>query len=212
MAQKSVALRVVDAGSTQVILQFSILDSSKTKGEGLTGITSGSAGLKISMMRNRGQTAPTALTPIAVATLGTWVSPTSAQAGIRAEDDTNRPGEYQLHCPDVAFASGAETVTFLVWGATNMVPVQIEITLRDAVYEWAGIATALLKYDLVGFAGEARWSPLNALRFLLNEKTPDVNNTYISVKKEGAGAVEAYRVTITKDATAAPITRMVPQP
>jgi len=119
------------AGTTSKLVDIFILDSSKTDGSGLTGLTSGSSGLTAYYYRE-GANAATSISLTSM-TLGTWTS-----AGFIVIDGTNMPGCYQLGIPDAALASGAKSVVIMLKGATNMAPVLLEIELtatdnQDAV-------------------------------------------------------------------------------
>ena len=117
--------------STSKLIQVFIQDSSSTTGAGLTGLTSGSSGLTAYYYRE-GANASASITLTSM-TLGTWTS-----GGFIVVDGTNMPGLYQLGIPDAALATGANSVTVMLKGATNMAPVLLEIELtatnnQDAV-------------------------------------------------------------------------------
>jgi hypothetical protein len=57
-------------------------------------------------------------------TVGTWAS-----GGFVAIDVTNIPGLYQLGIPNAALNAGASSVTIMLKGAINMVPILMEIQL-----------------------------------------------------------------------------------
>ncbi len=99
-----------------------IQDNSVTTGAGLTGLVFNAAGLTAYYYRE-GAASAVAIT-LATMTLGTW-----ATGGFIVADGTNMPGVYQLGIPDAALASGANSVTILLKGATNMAPVVLEIDL-----------------------------------------------------------------------------------
>ncbi len=110
-------------GSTSVILEVFILDSTSTVGAGKTGLAFGDSGFKAYYKRNKA-TGSTAITLATISTLGTWET-----GGFKVVDGTNMPGVYEFHPPDAAFASGADSVAFMLSGVTGMVPVLIEIEL-----------------------------------------------------------------------------------
>lgn len=114
---------LITKGATSVILPISIFDSSSTTGAKLTGLVFNTAGLTAYYNRSGASGAATAIT-LATATKGTW-----ATGGFVAIDGTNMPGDYELHIPNAAIASGANTVLVQLKGATNMVPVNLEIDL-----------------------------------------------------------------------------------
>jgi hypothetical protein len=111
------------AGSTSHVLTIFIQDSSSTVGAGLTGLAYNSSGLTCYYKRNTG-TAAVAVTLANISTLGTYVS-----GGFAEVSAANLPGLYEFHPPDAAYAVGARSVVFLLKGATNQVPVPIEIEL-----------------------------------------------------------------------------------
>ncbi len=119
------AWKRVVAGSTSVLVEFPIYDSSSTIGALLAGLTYGSSGLTAYYYRS-GASGSTSMS-LATMTMGTWVT-----LGFVAVDGTNMPGLYQLGIPNAALASGATAVTIYLKGATNMVPVVLEIELTSA--------------------------------------------------------------------------------
>jgi hypothetical protein len=119
-------------GSTSVILEIFIQDNSVTTGAGLTGLVHNSAGLTCYYHRN------TAAAAVAV-TLADMTVGTFTSSGFKAVDGTNMPGVYQLCIPDAAFATGADSVSVLLKGATNMAPVVLEIRLTGVDFANASI-------------------------------------------------------------------------
>jgi hypothetical protein len=120
-------------GSTSVILEIFIQDNSVTTGAGLTGLVHNSAGLTCYYHRN------TAAAAVAV-TLADMTVGTFTSSGFKAVDGTNMPGVYQLCIPDAAFATGADSVSVLLKGATNMAPVVLEIRLTGV--DWTDAVRA----------------------------------------------------------------------
>lgn len=114
----------VTKGATSVIIPVSIYDSSSTTGGKLTGLAHDTASLTAYYNRMGAAGSATAIT-LASATKGTWTS-----GGFVAIDGTNMPGDYELHIPDAALASGANEVAIQLKGASNMVPVNILVHLR----------------------------------------------------------------------------------
>lgn len=109
-------------GSTSVILDLFIQDSSSTTGAGLTGLVFNTAGITCYYHRN------TAASAVAV-TLVTMTVGTFTSSGFKEVDATNMPGVYQLCLPDAAFATGADSVSAILKGAANMVPLPLEMQL-----------------------------------------------------------------------------------
>lgn len=97
-------------------------DSSVTTGAGLTGLTYTSSGLTCYYVR------PTS-TPVAVSLALQTVTGAWTSGGFCAVDGTNMPGLYRLDLPDAVYATGVNSVVVLLKGATNMVPVTMEIEL-----------------------------------------------------------------------------------
>lgn len=117
----------IKKGTTSKILLIDIYDSSSTTGARLAGLVYNSAGLTAYYNREGAAGAATAIT-LATATKGTW-----ATGGFIAIDATNMPGHYELHIPDAALATGANSVLVELKGATNMVPKTVLIELIDNV-------------------------------------------------------------------------------
>ena len=115
---------ITKKGTTSRIIHVFISDSSSTTGDGLTGMLYNSTGLTSYYIRE-GYASVTAIT-LADATVGTYTS-----GGFKEVDATNMPGIYELHLPDACFAAGADQVVIFLKGAANMVPLPIEIQLRD---------------------------------------------------------------------------------
>ena len=118
-------------GTTSQIIQLFILNSTSSSGAGLSGLLYNSAGLTCYYKRNTasGDTSVS----LATMTLGTW-----ATGGFKEVDSTNMPGFYEFGIPNAALASGADLVTFYFQGATNMVPIAVQVELtainnQDAV-------------------------------------------------------------------------------
>ena len=115
----------ITKGATSQIIPISVYDSSSTIGAKLAGLAFGTAGLVVYYNRIGSAGAATAIT-LVTATKGTWVT-----SGFIAVDGTNMLGDYELHLPDVVLASGVDRIIIQLQGATNMVPVNIEIDLID---------------------------------------------------------------------------------
>lgn len=112
----------IKKGTTSKLIQVFIQDTSVTTGAGLTGLVFNTASLTAYYYRE-GAASATAIS-LATMTLGTW-----ATSGFVVVDGTNMPGVYQIGIPDAAIASGANSVTILLKGATNMAPCVLEIDL-----------------------------------------------------------------------------------
>ena len=101
-----------------------IQDSSATNGDGLSGLTSGSSGLTGRYVRPL--SAPVNFTFAAQTETGAYSS-----GGFVEMTSTAMPGVYRLDLPDGAVAAGASSVVVMLFGATNMAPVLLEVQLDD---------------------------------------------------------------------------------
>ncbi|MBX3388425.1 MAG: hypothetical protein KF691_03100 [Phycisphaeraceae bacterium] len=123
----------VRSGKESFIAQVFIPDAASFSGEGLTGLTFDSSGLRAYYMRsdleepvgfNTGGTEGT----FVEMNLGDWVD-----SGFVEIDAETMPGWYQLGIPNAAFAPGAESVSIVLRGVTNMAQVNIEIAIDQEV-------------------------------------------------------------------------------
>jgi hypothetical protein len=114
--------------TTSLIVEIFIQNSGSTTGAGLTGLTNGTSGLLCYYKRNTG-TGSVAATLDAVSTLGTYEPTNNAHGAFLAVDATDMPGLYELHVPNNALASGADSVVLYLQGAANMAPCLLEIEL-----------------------------------------------------------------------------------
>jgi hypothetical protein len=115
---------------TSVIIRCKLLNSSVTTGAGLTGLTSASAGLKISTAKINDAT-PTVYTQAggtieAVTTLGTYLAPTATKCRFKEFDATNNPGIYEIQLADARFQA-TDKLLVSVSGATNLAQADFEI-------------------------------------------------------------------------------------
>ncbi len=117
------AKRQIVQGATSEILEVFIQDSTSTTGAGLTGLTNASAGLTCYYHINTAASA--VAVSLASMTVGTFTS-----SGFKEVDSANMPGIYQLCLPNAAYASGKSVSAFLK-GATNMVPLALEIEITQ---------------------------------------------------------------------------------
>lgn len=115
---------VLKKGSVNVPTYIFIQDSSSTAGAGLAGLVFNSAGLVASYVR-----------PLAARVALTLVTQTVTGAhsdgGFVEVDATNMAGFYRLDLSDAVCASGVDSVTVMLKGATNMAPLLLEIQLTD---------------------------------------------------------------------------------
>lgn len=118
--------------STSVILRGKIRDSTQSDGRGLTGLTSGSASLRIAVISDveAATTAYTGSNLETITTLGTYAAPTSGKARFKEVDATNHPGIYEIQLADARYSvSNAKSMLVSVNGATNAVQLDFEIEL-----------------------------------------------------------------------------------
>jgi|SRR5215831_2539977 len=112
------------AGSTSQRVFIYVQNSTGTAG--LTGLTNASGGLICYRARmDDGNAGGTQLT-LAAGTRGTWSS-----GGFVEKDATNMPGVYELGLDNAGLATGSAQVLYHLSGATNMVPVEVEINLLN---------------------------------------------------------------------------------
>ena len=112
-------------GLTDVTVYLFVQDSSKTTGEGLTGLAYNTANLVASYVRPLGSR-----TAITLATLAE-VTSAHTDGGFKEIDATNMPGVYRLDLPDAVCATGVPSAVVMLKGASNMTPVLLEIQLTD---------------------------------------------------------------------------------
>lgn len=135
-------------GSTSVIVRAFIKDSSKTDGSGLTGLTSATSNLIISIISDV-ESSPVTYTSAAnhiqtIVSLGTYSSPVANRCRFKEVDSTNHPGLYELQFDDSRFSvSGANSLTITISGATNVMVTNVFIQLGESpsdITKWLGTA------------------------------------------------------------------------
>lgn len=190
----------IKKASTDVTTYVFIQDSSKTTGEGLTGLTFETASLVASYVRP--------LAARAAITLATQtVTGAHSDGGFVEVDATNMPGVYRLDLPDAVCATGVPSVVVMLKGAANLAPVLLEIQLTDfdlndaspnvTVNDMAtdSLTAAALKADAVteiqnGLALEATltaikgagWQATDSLRYI----QANASSTYSVLDESGA--------------------------
>lgn len=128
--------RKTTAGITSFSVPIKVFSTASTTGAGLTGLTSATSGL-VAEYRRQGQSTWTAISLVGAPqkTLGSWTT-----GGFIA--DGNR-GAYELDLPNVAMQAGARFVLVRLYGAANMLDVDIEIELDAVDYQTAALGAAL---------------------------------------------------------------------
>jgi hypothetical protein len=117
-------------GDTSNIIRFTLRD--RLTGEGITGLSSASSGLKIGTICDN-ESAPTNYTAAAstiesIATLGTYAAPTATKCRFREVDSTNNPGLYELQLANSRYAvSGAKNLDITICGASNLIQHEYKI-------------------------------------------------------------------------------------
>ena len=116
---------ILNKASTDITVYCFIQDSSKTTGEGLTGLAYNTASLVASYVRP--------LSSRQAITLATLAAVDSAHSdgGFIEIDATNMPGLYRLDLPDAVCATGVNSTVVMLSGAADMAPVLLEIQLSD---------------------------------------------------------------------------------
>jgi len=135
-------------GQTSNIGFVFIPDTTSTTGAGKTGLTNASAGLNIAVRREKSAafTSYTGANVGTIATLGTWVDPTTGKVNFRECDSTNAPGLYEMHFEDVRFGT-ADTSRKLIGmvqvtgGAQS--PFEVQLLAVDSQDAAAGGMTRL---------------------------------------------------------------------
>lgn len=95
-------------GSTGRIAWVFLPDSTSTVGAGKTALTNASAGLNVTVRREKSAavTTYTGANIGTIATLGTWANPGTGKVNFKEVDSTNLPGIYELHFVDALFDTG----------------------------------------------------------------------------------------------------------
>lgn len=128
--------RKIKAGSVSTTIPIFIQDTSSAIGAGLASLVYNTSGLA-ARYRREGASAWTTIT-LATATLGTFTSGGFITSG-------GVSGKYEVGIPDAALAAGAKWVEIEYYGATNMLPVLLEIELDAVDYQDANT------FGLTGF-------------------------------------------------------------
>ncbi|MDB4916806.1 MAG: hypothetical protein JWM95_4450, partial [Gemmatimonadetes bacterium] len=123
------------ATSNNAVVRVFLQDSSSATGAGITGLTSASSGLKISLAREMDAVTTNytvaGSTIESITTLGTYAAPTATKIRFKEIDATNWPGMYELHAAQALLGTGdtSRFLTGLVVGASNLAPCPFEVQL-----------------------------------------------------------------------------------
>lgn len=131
----------IKAGTTSVLDEIYIQNSTSPSGAGLTGLSSASAGLTCYVGRaDDGNAGGTAISLTSTGALGTWAS-----GWFKEKDATNMPGVYEFGYTNASLSAGSRFATFVFKGATNMAELvfQVELTGWDNQDAVRGGMTAL---------------------------------------------------------------------
>jgi hypothetical protein len=133
--------RKLFAGSTSQIIPIFAQDTTSNVGTGLAGLTNATAGLT-AKYRRQGQPTWTTIPLCAATAVGTYTNAGAAGSGGGFLADGGVAGSYELSMPDAALASatGVAWVIVQLSGATNLLPVLIEIELDAINYQDANAA------------------------------------------------------------------------
>lgn len=129
-------LQSVRQASGNPVWRVFLQDSSSTTGAGLTGLTSASSGLKITLIRELDATTTNhtvaGSTIESITTLGTYAAPTATKIRFKEIDATNLPGWYELHAAQAQTGTGdvSRFVSGMIFGATNLAPCPFEVELQ----------------------------------------------------------------------------------
>lgn len=148
------ARRKINAGSLGVTIPVFVQDTSSATGAGLGSLVFNTASLA-AKYRREGQSSWTTIT-LVTATLGTYVP------GGFVADGGPVTGGYEFSPPNAVVAAGATWAEIEIYGATNMLPVLIEIEL-DAVNYQDATGFGLSRLDAaISSVGASVWNYLTA--------------------------------------------------
>ena len=111
-------------GAQSVSVYVFIQDSSKTTGEGLTGLAYNTTGLKCYYVRPKASAAQLSLKT-------QTVTGAHDAGGFKEVDATNMPGIYRLDLHNNILADGVDSALVMLHGADDMAPCPLEIQLTD---------------------------------------------------------------------------------
>jgi len=107
-------LQFLNGETSRGMFRVFIQDTSSSTGAGLTGLTFATASLRINLIADNEATATTYVgnsTIQSIATIGTFVAPSSGQCRFKEMDSTNLPGWYEVQVLDARWAvSGSRAV------------------------------------------------------------------------------------------------------
>lgn len=129
------ARRKIKAGSTSQTIPIFVQDTTSISGGGLSGLVFNTSGLTAKYRREGDNTWTTI--SLVTATLGTYTS-----SGF-ISDGGGIAGGYEFDPPNAALAAGAKWVDFQLYGAANMLGVQIEVELDGIDYQ-TDVGTAVM--------------------------------------------------------------------
>lgn len=158
-------MELIKHNRASVILRF-VLKRSDT-GQGLTGLTHASSGLRISTITDV-EAAPVAYTAAGgtietIAALGTYAAPTATKCRFKEVSATNHPGLYEIQLADARFAvADARVMVVTVSGATDLLETNYQIALvAYDPYRGSGVTVA----PLVNTQADQTFNPTNVRIF-----------------------------------------------
>lgn len=125
-------------GQTGVILRVKLRQDTTgaAPGKGITGLTSGSAGLIIGTIADN-EASSTAYTSggstvETITTLGTYATPTASKCRFKEVDATNHPGVYEIQLANARYAvSSAKSLLVSITGVSGLMDCDVTVPLRS---------------------------------------------------------------------------------
>lgn len=197
----------VDYSATSNIIRVKIVSSAT--GNGLTGLTSASSGLKIGTIANNEATS-TAYTVAgstieSITTLGTYAAPTATKVRFKEVDATNHPGLYEIQLADARFAvANAKSLIISASGATNMVDMDCHIPLMSTKQDFANTLLATTISELSSMPSAASPTVSNILRWLYQYGTgyyKTLTTSTTKTLKKDDGTTSLGTCTVSDDGT-----------
>ena len=187
-------LQFIRAAAANPIIRVFLQDSTSTAGAGKTGLTSASAGLNITVMRELNAAAAAKIYTSAgskidaVGTIGTYAAPTSTHCKFSEIDATNLPGLYEIQLEQATFGTGdASRFVIGMVTATGVAPCPFEIQLAAFDIQTAiaqtGDAYAVVNDTSFGNAKLVRsTTPANTLTVDASNQALSLVNNYSTGK------------------------------
>jgi hypothetical protein len=124
-------LNITRASTSRMAVVF-LPDSASTTGAGKTALTNASAGLNVSVRREKSSAVTTysGANILGITTLGTWADPGAGKVRFKEIDATNQPGMYELQFVD-SLVDASDTSRYIsgMIQATGIAPTPFELAL-----------------------------------------------------------------------------------